>query len=908
MQGPAIPPVDLQKASEPAASSGDEGANAVGLLRSPTSCTRRDIGSRISSKPKPDEDSALSPVLANLLSHGVPDRVPDNTARAVVTNGLMQNRFCQGLQNTEMLLEHMQYFEFRREECVVRQADPGRYFFVIDSGEADVLVSGSRVASMGPGATFGGIALLYNCPRTATVTATTDTLGVWGFDGTIFRHVLKCHGLSKAAENRKFLTEIRAFDNLPARHKHRLAELPMVPESFTAGARVVSQGEIAPAIYFVKKGDLDVMRGGQFDQTGTLLGGEKVARMGPGDVFGVKSAFYNAPRGTSIIAVTNVEMVCIPLKNLRDVLGEDIGRALHRSFVDSVLRRLPFVAHLTLKQRSELVHAIEIAPYGLGETLPESDTLVVVVVSGSITAVSQDPTHGGVTTRLEHGACCLVEDLANITGPEGCIPIPVPRPNGVRVCEEGTQLATLTRAGLASALEIIGISVPGGTEFAAAHLRNMVLVKRVNLLKDLSEEQIHNLVSSLQQQVVPFGTKVIIEGEAGDSFYLLSKGDVRVLQHEQEVGTLHAGDCFGERALVLDEARSATVEVTSEFADLWVADKETFLSLITENMRQTLVNNIKLKGTAVTLKHLVHERFLGQGGFGSVRLVSHKFTAVRYALKRVKKTSEQVEKDVRRECAILQRVKHGFLLQLARTFETAGSIYILTELITGGSLYDQLGRMGVLTRKQCQFYIGALALVMEVVHEQNIVYRDLKPENVMLDTQGYPKLIDFGLAKSLETESRCFTLVGTVFYMAPEVITGKGYGMDCDMWSVGVMMYEMVCGCLPFGDGCHHDQEILSSVLQDPLTFPSRYNDSAGKRLMQGLLNKNPEQRLGAGLDGWEDVKAAKFFTAGVKGNLFYQIAGREFPAPCVPREEQFIDERDLTQVTASDAEELATA
>merc|ERR1719199_1596233 len=181
---------------------------------------------------------------------------------------------------------------------------------------------------------------------------------------------------------------------------------------------------------------------------------------------------------------------------------------------------------------------------------------------------------------------------------------------------------------------------------------------------------------------------------------------------------------------------------------------------------------------------------------------------------------------------MLGEIDHPFILQLVKSFYTDSSIYILTELITGGQMHEQMQKMGVLTRKQAQFYVGSLVLILEFLHDKNIVYRDLKPENVMLDPQGYLKLVDFGLAKKLDT-GKTYTFSGTLFYMAPEVIEGHGYTICVDVWSLGVMFYEFVCGSMPFGDGSVDDAEILTSVLGDKLEFPTKYNDNAGKKLLQ---------------------------------------------------------------------------
>merc|ERR1719476_207717 len=129
------------------------------------------------------------------------------------------------------------------------------------------------------------------------------------------------------------------------------------------------------------------------------------------------------------------------------------------------------------------------------------------------------------------------------------------------------------------------------------------------------------------------------------------------------------------------------------------------------------------------------------------------------------------------------------------------------------------------------FYTGSMLLMLETLSDRNVVYRDLKPENVMLDAAGYLKLIDFGSAKKLDPSClRTFTMVGTPHYMAPEVMKQKGYGTDVDVWALGVILYELVCGYLPFGDNLELDADVCTAVrtgAYESPPFPPEIDEAA---------------------------------------------------------------------------------
>lgn len=165
-----------------------------------------------------------------------------------------------------------------------------------------------------------------------------------------------------------------------------------------------------------------------------------------------------------------------------------------------------------------------------------------------------------------------------------------------------------------------------------------------------------------------------------------------------------------------------------------------------------------------------------------------------------------------------------------------------------------------MSKQEGQFYTGLLLLIVEYLHSIDIIYRDFKPENLMVEANGYLKMIDLGTAKQLSPlygVYRTNTLVGSPHYMAPEIIAGKGYGFMVDIWSIGVIVYEFFCECLPFGNKAEDPYEIYQLIMKKKLSFPSKMKDDNTKKFIRQLLNKNPEARIKGSI---ASLKAHSFF------------------------------------------------
>ncbi|KAL3312010.1 Ribosomal protein S6 kinase alpha-3 [Cichlidogyrus casuarinus] len=242
-------------------------------------------------------------------------------------------------------------------------------------------------------------------------------------------------------------------------------------------------------------------------------------------------------------------------------------------------------------------------------------------------------------------------------------------------------------------------------------------------------------------------------------------------------------------------------------------------------------------------------RVLGEGSFGKVFLV-RKITAPKkanlFAMKVLRKAS--------------LKCKRSFPI----TFQTEGKLYLILEYLRGGDLFSRLSAEFMFTETDVRFYLSELALALGHLHSLGIIYRDLKPENVLLDEQGHVKIADFGLSKEAivandQDEERTFSFCGTVEYMAPEIVNRKGHGTASDWWSYGVLMFEMLTGSLPFSSGDR--KQTMGQILRAKLRMP-QFLSSEAESLLRALFKRNPLNRLGYGQNGVENVKNHAFFNS----------------------------------------------
>lgn len=279
--------------------------------------------------------------------------------------------------------------------------------------------------------------------------------------------------------------------------------------------------------------------------------------------------------------------------------------------------------------------------------------------------------------------------------------------------------------------------------------------------------------------------------------------------------------------------------------------------------------NLNLRDTAKLEDFVVH-RTVGLGAFGRVLYVTAKMRNHGYAMKAMKKEKlvrmEQVER-VLAEKRILQSVVHPFMVNLRFVFKSNSYLFMVMPFVAGGEIYSYMRAYKTFSEAQCRFVSGQLILALQYLHAMGIVYRDLKPENVLLDCDGYVKITDFGFAKRIGgaagAQPSTTSFVGTPEYMAPEMLVrvrrAKGYSFTVDWWALGVLVYECAAGEPPFSGASL--LQVFDHIVKGRYEIPEQFSDPLADLLMQ-LFETDESRRIGCGQLGSDEIKAHQWYAS----------------------------------------------
>ncbi|VDM18627.1 unnamed protein product [Hydatigera taeniaeformis] len=444
------------------------------------------------------------------------------------------------------------------------------------------------------------------------------------------------------------------------------------------------------------------------------------------------------------------------------------------------------------------------------------------------------------------------------------------------------------------------------------HQRHLEFLKSVPTFAQLTSKTLAKFADILEEVHYEPGEYVIRQGAKGDTFYIIASGQVEVTQSarlsreppftltspkgedkkEEEKETfirlMSRGEWFGEKALENEDVRTANIIAAyPNGVDCLVLDRESYKLLVdelgflerhysdedlVEQEVEKWTTNLDIEGKSVQDLSVV----------ATLGVYFGRDTSRTFALKRLKKhhvVLTKQEEHVMNERFILMSCHSQFIVRLYRTFKDRKYLYFLMEACLGGELWTILRNRLAFTESATQFYVACVVEALTYLHSRGIVYRDLKPENLLLDQFGYCKMTDLGFAKRIGFGRKTWTFCGTPEYVAPEIILNKGHDFFADSWSLGILIYELMNGTPPFTS--EEPMKTYNIILRgiDAVEFPRKITRNA-QLLIKRLCRENPTERFGYGKGGLKEIEKHVWF----EGFNWRGLRNRTLTPPYLPQ------------------------
>ena len=715
-------------------------------------------------------------------------------------------------QAKEEIIISMSLYSIKEGKTLYSQGCPGYYWYIVNSGELNKLMNDKIIKKLIRGNSFGEKSIMNGAPRSTSVVAVTDCK-LWVLKRSIFKKILEFIFTCNYEQNMKFLDGL----NMPldTTFKSIMAN-NLIQEIYLKGQYICKEGELAGCMYIIKDGEVECIKG------------DKVIRtLKKGDNFGQKALLEGDIRSLDVKAKTDCKIYSISSEFFRNQFGENFREQLYFNFITSAFMNSKVLSDINSKMISKTFKYFSFRSlknneivYPKGHNILEKLCVVIEgnIVDKKINKIEAKRNEILYEKNLSEGSSELLKN--NLIAEPDCI---------------------LAEIDFNKFKELLG----GDLKTAQVKSNQLNSIDNIPLFRILSDDKKEFLQNNLKIEKFQNGKKIITQGDIGDKLFIIKEGRVDFFVNSRYIRSLNDGEEFGAKSLILSSDKRTATAISNGEVYCYTLTAAVFKSILEPSLYEYFLNKIYLEDNTIELKDLDNVKELGSGNFGCVNLVKNKKNKQLYAIKAL--NLEQIKKENLQACVeleknVLLKIDHPFIMKMVKYLKNENYIFFINEYINGKELWEVIRDIGLLNKEQTQFYGASILLAIDYLHKQKIIYRDIKPENVMVNTKGYIKIIDFGTVK--EIQDRTSTIIGTSHYMAPEVSRGEGYSFQVDIWSIAICMYEFFCGKLPFGEEYEDPMDIYTAVSQEELTFPQFVNDEKFMKLMIKMLKKNPTHRL----------------------------------------------------------------
>ncbi len=767
------------------------------------------------------EPSSLPKYINHMMSKN-----EENNIRNTLKNHFLFKNINDNVIN--ILINQLIYLPLAKGRIVYEEEDTGNFFFILSSGIVKSYEKKELKKIYYPWNCFGELSLLTKKKREETVICE-EKCELFTLDSETFIEIQRTITESILKERFNFLNTISIFRTLDNINKYNVAQKIKI-KYFKENTKIINQGDIGNNLYMIKEGLVSVR-----------INENEIRKLKDNNYFGQNSLLIDMKRSAEILTITNT--ICYELS--RDDLIESLGKNyidvilfnfflhcinkndnLKNIFIECLIQDLFNTFSIKLYNKNEKIYDIKNEDY-----LKSKSKRLIILIDGSI----KNEKNNKIIAIKED----IIGDIFFNEYNKEILNDLIAFPDCITLESEISKLCKILKIDL-------------NREESLNILNNISNLKKIYLFKNLSAQTLESLSLKLREYKYDENKIIIEEGSLDDSFYLISKGRVQIIQNGKFIRNLENGSCFGENVLLSYQSNIPTKYTikTLEKVICFILKKSDFDNIIEDknikNIKNYLNKIFSLQDTSINLSDLYYIKSLGKGKFGTVTLVHNQKN--KYAIKAIpKKIVEKqkiLSKYILNERNIMLSLDHPFIVKMVKTMKNNNFCFFLLEYINGKNLDEYLStRLMKKNLKETQFYSGSIILILEYLQKNYIAHRDIKPSNIMIESNGYLKMIDFGISKILRDYTS--TLIGTPHYIPPEILLGKGYSLSCDFWSVGICIYEIFYGCYPFGNKINEIIEIYKEILNKKIFDLTKNNNYCFiNNLIKSLLKKKVNKRL----------------------------------------------------------------
>ena len=713
------------------------------------------------------------------------------------------NEFIKGFYSC--IVEKNYFIYFKGNEAKV--------FYIIYTGEIEIIDEDNNKTIMKSGDFFGMDCFVENNLRTQSTKSLT-LCNLLCVTGDFFRSAKSYNNLKIEKFKLELLSKIELFKYIGHGKLKKLSQLMKII-TFNKNDVIINSFDSVDRIYFIIEGEVDKIYNEKY-----------VKSLNPKDFFGHNLIFFSKNKSEyKYISKTFTKLYILTYDNILNNAKVDIKSILHVLF-QIIIKKSEKLAKFFYTNDESLYNAFYLKYYPLHQTIYtkkiSQNKKICIILSGKLMNANNNETiskEGQVfgeniidlKTDLEYDISNGDDEILFLEAQWDDIIRQSPSPNKINL-------------------------------FKAVNI-----LKLIPIFSHLVESEYLELTKLLNLEKYKANSTIIKEGEIIKKFYIIKKGEVKIYENEILQNELKENDFFGNFPEINCEISSYNIKTTF-LSEFYVLDSNSIYNINIE-IKKKIKYNLILNNLNIKLNELFYIKILGKSRFGNFYLIHNKkylFSLKYVPLKEINKNINYMQNYLN-EKTILKKLDNPHIIKLVKTFKDNNFIYFLFEYIDGISLKKYIKLKKQKTIEEIQFFCANILIALDYIHKKKILHRDIRPENLIINKNGYLKLIDFDLSKILYDKDYTKTIIGIPYYLAPEIIMGKGYSYSADYWSFGVSIYEIYFDCLPFGKNCKNVLEIYNEILNKDIEIDLNVDDEDNKNFQKFLsliLSKNMVQRL----------------------------------------------------------------